>query len=155
MIPGASSPSWRKPSWGGGIPGCVSEGESGLGRPSPSPGFGAGPGPGLLSFAYICIYASFTPALWQGPTPPPQRGRGWERHLGRGQGGKPKWLLSAEASKPSILVQGPSTYHMPQSLNQTHGFFPRLRCLPRPGTSESFLPLCSSGTVTGPRRVSL
>lgn len=37
VIPGASSPSWRKPSWGGGIPGGMSEGESGLGQPSPSP----------------------------------------------------------------------------------------------------------------------
>lgn len=45
----------------------MSEGESGLGRPFPSPGSWLRAQAGLVSFAYICIYASFTCAPWQGP----------------------------------------------------------------------------------------
>lgn len=90
MIPGASSPSWRKLSWGGGIPGGVSEGESGRGRPSPSPGFWHRAQPGLFSFAYICIYASFTCALGQGPG---------ERHLCRGTEGNQSGWVPAGAAK--------------------------------------------------------
>lgn len=146
MIPEASSPSWRKPSWGGGIPGSMSEGESGLGQPSSSSGSWLRAQAGLVSFAYICIYASFTCAPWQGP--------GEDTCAGVPKGNQSGWLLAA-VSKHRILVHGLFAHQIPESLNQTHGFFLGLLWLPRPGTSESFLSLPFSGTVTRPSRLCL
>lgn len=124
----------------------MSEGESGLGRPFPSPGSWLRAQAGLISFAYICIYASFTCAPWQGPEK--------DTCAGAPEGNQSGWL-PAGVSKPRILVHGPSAHQIPESLNQTHSFLLWLLWLLRPGTSESFLPLPFSGIVTKPSRVCL
>lgn len=105
VIPGASSPSWRKPSWGGGIPGSVSEGESGLGQSSPSPSSWLRAQAGFVSFAYICIYASFTCAPWQGPQKVTCAGAPKGNQSGR---------LPAGASKPRNLGPWSITHPMPE-----------------------------------------
>lgn len=99
VIPGASSPSWRKPSWGGGIPGSVSEGESGLGQSSPSPSSWLRAQAGFVSFAYICIYASFTCAPGRAPRKSPVQGHPRETRVAG---------CRLEHPNLEILVRGPS-----------------------------------------------
>lgn len=83
-------------------------------------------------------------------------------HSGRDPGKTPVQGHPRETRVAGCLLEHPNLeswsahlVQMPESLNQTHGFFPRLLRFPWPGTSDSFLPLPFSGTVTRPSSLSL